>query len=368
MNSSVNIFLFVFTFAVVIHSCKNETSKIKDNERTAERQRFTEQSSYTFITPLPNHSFTIGQMLEVSLQKNDTIPVDSLKLVLGDNSVRFLPDKSFKVKLPSVGLNPGITRLKLNIYLTDGKIQSLSIPVKFLSDIVPQEYTYRIVQEYPHDRAAYTQGFEYSKNHFYEGTGQYGESSIRKTVYNTGEVIKYKKLSSDLFGEGITLLNGKIYQITYQTKIGFIYDMETFEQLQRIYYQNQEGWGLTNNGTDIIMSDGTNILYFMDPEYFSIRHKIEVYDNVQAVDSLNELEYIEGLIYANRYLSDQIVIIDPQTGKVTGKINLNGLLKPGDSHSGTDVLNGIAWDKDNKRLFVTGKYWPKIFHIELINR
>jgi len=134
------------------------------------------------------------------------------------------------------------------------------------------------------------------KGFFYEGTGQYAESSIRKTVYHSGEVVKYKKLASDLFGEGITLLDGEIYQVTYRNKVGFVYDMETFEQKRRIYYQNQEGWGLTNDGKNIIMSDGTHVLYFMDPEYFSVFRKIEVYDNTQAIDSLNELEFIDNLL------------------------------------------------------------------------
>jgi glutamine cyclotransferase len=175
-------------------------------------------------------------------------------------------------------------------------------------------------------------------------------------------------LSSDLFGEGITLLDGKIYQLTYRSQVGFVYDAETFEQLQKFYYQNLEGWGLCNNGSEIIMSDGTNNIYFIDPQYFTVNRKIEVYDNVSEVDSLNELELIDGTIYANRYMTNEIVLIDSQSGKITAKADMGGLLKQEDIRTETDVLNGIAWDKDQKRLFVTGKYWPKVFNVELIQK
>lgn len=367
MNSLLNICLAAVIFTVMIHSCKNLTDRKLSDDNYAAEKVVPENISYRIISPKPNSIYNTGEKIEVRLEKTDTLGVDSMRLFLGDNSVKIIPGGEKRNYISAEGLNPGSSRLRLIVFLSGGKSQTVSIPLKILSDIEPEVYTYRVIKEYPHNIKSYTQGFEYHDGYFYEGTGQYGESSLMKSVYNTGDVIKYKKLSSDLFGEGITVLNGKIYQITYRTQVGFIYDMETFEQIQRIYYQNKEGWGMTNNGVDLIMSDGTNVLYFMDPEYFSIRRKIEVFDNKQAVDSLNELEYIDDLIYANRYLSDQIVIIDPLSGKVKGSVNMKGLLKQEDRQSRTDVLNGIAWDSENRRLFVTGKYWPKIFHVELIS-
>jgi glutamine cyclotransferase len=265
-------------------------------------------------------------------------------------------------------ISPGIKRLKMTAFFPNGKSESSSIPLRFVSDIKPKKFTYRVLGTFPHDIRAYTQGFEYHDGYFYEGTGQYGESSLRKVLPGTGDIIKSRNISSDLFGEGITLLNGKIYQLTYRSQVGFIYDAESFEQIRKFFYQNREGWGLSNDGKEIIMSDGTNVIYFMDPEYFSVNRKIEVFDNVSEVDSLNELEYINGTIYANRYMTNEIVMIDPATGKITGKADMAGLLKPEDRHSHIDVLNGIAWDETDHRLFVTGKYWPKIYSVELIEK
>ena len=367
MTSSLSLCFAAFSMIVFINSCKSETGNKSVNNRDKAPVATAQQFSYRFISPLPNQAYNIGKEINVSLQKTDNVVVDSLILIIENISIPVDPVKDLKINIPTKGFNTGSARLKLNIYHGGSRNpQIISLPVKFLSDIVPKEYTYRIINEFPHDRGAYTQGFEYQNGYFFEGTGQRGESYLRKTVYNTGEIIKSRSLSSDLFGEGITLLNGKIYQVTYQTQVGFIYDIESFEQLQKIYYQNREGWGLTNNGKDIIMSDGTHVLYFMDPDYFSVLHKIEVYDNIQEVDSLNELEYINGLIYANRFLTDQIVIIDPLNGKVVGKADMSGLLKAGDRQQRTDVLNGIAWDNEKKALYVTGKYWPKVFQVQLI--
>ena len=367
MTSSLNLCIAALSMTICINSCKSETGNKSVKNKSMAPVASVPQISYKFLSPLPNQSYNIGKEINVSLQKTDSLAVDSLILSIENVSIPVNPLSDLKVNIPTKGFKTGTARLKLNIYPGGSKNpQTISLPVKFLSDIKPKVYTYKVINEFPHDRGAYTQGFEYSNGYFFEGTGQRGESFLRKTVYNTGEIIKSRSLSSDLFGEGITLLNGKIYQVTYQTQVGFIYDMESFEQLQKIYYQNREGWGLTNNGKDIIMSDGTHVLYFMDPEYFSVLHRIEVYNNIQEVDSLNELEYINGLIYANRFLTDQIVIIDPVNGKVVGKADMSGLLKPEDRQQRTDVLNGIAWDNEKNLLYVTGKYWPKVFQVQLI--
>jgi glutamine cyclotransferase len=180
--------------------------------------------------------------------------------------------------------------------------------------------------------------------------------------------LKFRNLSSEFFGEGITLLNNKIYQITYRSQVGFVYDAETFEIQNKIYYQNKEGWGLSNDGENIIMSDGSHIIYFMDTTYFSVERKLEVFDNTGEVEQLNEIELINGILYANLYTLNDIVMIDPATGKVTGRIDMSGLLKPEDRHSSIDYFNGIAWDAENKRIFVTGKYWPKLYHVEFIEK
>ncbi len=186
-----------------------------------------------------------------------------------------------------------------------------------------------------------------------------------RSTWKPGEVTKIRNLDPSLFGEGITVLGERIYQLTYKSQVGFIYDKSTFEEIQKVYYQNKEGWGLTHNGEELIMSDGTNVIYFLDPEMFTINRQIEVYHNEGPANSLNELEYINGKIWANRYYTDEIVIIDPESGKVEGRINLKGILKAADRKPTTDVLNGIAWDAEGERLFVTGKFWPKLFEIRI---
>ena len=198
----------------------------------------------------------------------------------------------------------------------------------------------------------------------YEGTGQESGSSLREVELNTGKVLRQMNLEPPLFGEGITLFKDRIYQVTWRSKVGFVYDKTTFSQINKIYYQT-EGWGLTTIKDQIVMSDGSNVLYFIEPEMFTVVSRLEVYDNEKKADQLNELEYINGEIWANMWMTDLIARIDPVSGKVIAYIDLKGILKDPDTSTGTDVLNGIAWDKAGNRIFVTGKNWPKLFEIKL---
>lgn len=226
-------------------------------------------------------------------------------------------------------------------------------------------YTYRLIKSYPHDKQAFTQGLEFHDGVLYEGTGLEGKSSIRKVELNTGRVIKIKKLPEAYFGEGITLWKDQIYQLTWRSGVCFVYDKETLEKKREFRYQT-EGWGLTNDGKHLIMSDGTSTLYFRDPDTFTIVKKVEVKEKNVPVTGLNELEYIKGEIYANVWQTDLIARISPETGKIVGWIDLTGLLNEAEQTMDTDVLNGIAYDTEKDRLFVTGKNWPKLFEIKLL--
>lgn len=226
-------------------------------------------------------------------------------------------------------------------------------------------YGYRIVHEYPHDRNAFTQGLIYEDGKLYEGTGQYGESSIRQVDLETGSVLSQKKIASNYFGEGITLFQGRLIQLTWLNKTGFVYDPVTFEQIQRFSYPWQ-GWGITHNDTHLIMSDGTDTLRFLDPDTYESTREIHVTANGSPVQLLNELEYINREIYANVWMSDLIMRIDPESGNVQSIIDLKGIFIPEDGFPRPDVLNGIAYDQQQDRLFVTGKYWHQLFHIELV--
>jgi glutaminyl-peptide cyclotransferase len=222
---------------------------------------------------------------------------------------------------------------------------------------------YKIVQTYPHDPHAYTQGLVYADGFLYEGTGQYNESSLRKVELSTGKVVQRVELPGAYFGEGIVLWKDKIIQLTWQSRIGFVYDRATFRQLRTFTY-SREGWGITHDGKRLIMSDGSSSLFFWDPETLQETGKLDVSDKGSPVTNLNELEYIHGEIYANVYQTDRIARISPKTGSVLGWIDLTGLL-PASEKSRADVLNGIAYDAKSNRLFVTGKWWPKLFEIRV---
>jgi glutamine cyclotransferase len=225
----------------------------------------------------------------------------------------------------------------------------------------PITYSYTIVNRYPHDENAFTEGLLFDNGVLYESTGLKGSSSLRRVELETGKILQSYTLPSDYFGEGITIFNDKIIQLTWQEHIGFVYDKQSFALLQNFTYPT-EGWGITTDGSQLIMSDGTSTLYFLDPVTFQRTGQVEVHDN-GTVENLNELEYIHGKIYANIWLEEKIAIIDPSTGQVEGWINLNGL---NPEHQDTvNVLNGIAYDATNDRLFVTGKNWPTLFEIKL---
>jgi glutamine cyclotransferase len=231
----------------------------------------------------------------------------------------------------------------------------------------PPTYSYRVMRAYPHDPSAFTQGLVYDpvEGVLYEGTGIWGESSLRKVELASGRVLKIRRLSPQYFGEGIAVWDDRIVQLTWQSRTGFVYTKGTFELLRQFHYET-EGWGLTYDGQRLIMSDGSETLYFWDPETLQEIGRVEVHDRSATIKLLNELEFINGLIWANVWQTDRIAVIDPNTGRVGAWLDLSGILKPEDRTGHEDVLNGIAYDPARDRLFVTGKLWPKLFEIELI--
>jgi glutaminyl-peptide cyclotransferase len=224
-------------------------------------------------------------------------------------------------------------------------------------------YGYAIARVLPHDPQAFTQGLVYSEGVFYEGTGLNGRSSIRRVRPDTGEVLQRRDVAAEHFGEGIALWQGAIIQLTWQSGLAFVYDRATFRPTRTLTYRG-EGWGLTHDGTQLIMSDGTSELRVLDPVTFAERRRLQVTAVGEPVDRLNELEYVKGEIFANVWQTDFVARIDPTTGRVTGWIDLRGLLTARERMA-TDVLNGIAYDAIGDRLFVTGKLWPKVFEIAL---
>ena len=233
------------------------------------------------------------------------------------------------------------------------------IPISFEQ----KHFTYNVVNVYPHDTTTFTQGLVFEDGNIIEGTGLYGQSTLRRVELETGNIIQLRTLSAQFFGEGITVFGDKIIQLTWLNKKGFVYDSNSFELLHEFTYST-EGWGITHDDSRLIMSDGTSTLYFLDPETFQTIGQIEVIDE-GPVARLNELEYINDKIYANIWKEEKIAVINPETGKVTAWIDLTGI-DDSENHNTEEVLNGIAYNRNTDRLFVTGKMWSKLYEIELI--
>ena len=228
--------------------------------------------------------------------------------------------------------------------------------------VAPKLYTYEIVNTYPHDITSYTQGLEFYNGELYESTGQYGESKLRKLDYKKGTVLKNINLSSAYFGEGLSVLNDKIYQLTWKEGRGLVYDVNSLEQIETFNYgQSKEGWGLCNDGQKLYKSDGSEFLWFLNPITLAEEGSLQAYTNKGKLTNLNELEWVNGKIYANRYQKNGVAIINPHNGAIEAVIDFKALRTKVTKHQGLDVLNGMAYNPQTKTLFVTGKRWDKLF-------
>jgi glutamine cyclotransferase len=226
---------------------------------------------------------------------------------------------------------------------------------------------YRVVHTYPHDRDAYTQGLEFVNGQLYESTGINGRSSIRRVQLETGKVLQRRDIANEHFGEGITIWRTLLFELTWQSRIAFVYDKDSFQPKGSFMYTG-EGWGLTHNDTNLIMSDGTPELRFLDPATFKEQRRVRVTDAGRPIAALNEIEYIKGQIFANVWMTDRVARIEPQTGRVAGWIDFTGLISPAERTTSDAVLNGIAYDAAGDRLFVTGKLWPRLFEVKIVPR
>jgi glutaminyl-peptide cyclotransferase len=238
------------------------------------------------------------------------------------------------------------------------------IALAALAQAAPPEYGYQVVHVYPHDRNSFTEGLEFRGGFLYESTGLEYKSTLSKIKLETGEVVQQIRLDPQIFGEGITLINEKIIQLTYKTEIGYVYDQASMRRLRTFNYSG-EGWSLTNDGSQIYMDDGSAQIRVWDANTLQEKKRITVHDGNRPIERLNEMEWVHGEIYANIWQTDRIVRISPADGSVLGWVDLTGILSPAD-RAGIDVLNGIAYDSFGDRLFVTGKLWPKLFEIKLL--
>ncbi|WP_407428604.1 glutaminyl-peptide cyclotransferase [Arcticibacter sp.] len=349
MRKAVILFvLFVSVFA----SCKRELT-----------------SSAYFL--LPEEGSRVKRGSEITLKlSGEAGSFDSVQYLLDTAYVGSKQDTT-SLKVSSQALGLGIRTLTAKVY-TGEKVKETTTNIVVVPEKDPIRYTYEVVNTFPHDSSAYTQGLEYQDGIFYESDGGYasqgdiGGSSLRKVEPTSGKVLKKLDMPDNVFAEGLTLVGDKLIQLTWENRIGFVYNKDSFEKLAEFPYQeSQQGWGLCFDGSKIYKSDGTNRIYTLNKDSYVEEGYIQVYDQNGPVDSLNELEWIDGQIYANVYQEDRIVRIDPSTGAVTADINMVGLLPSKDRSENTDVLNGIAWDVKGQRLFVTGKKWNTMFEIKL---
>ena len=366
-RSIIAILVLILPVLVLASGCGNKVQPKSGTEKMESSVPSPRISGTRVITPSAGQQFVFGQSIPLKLERiSDTLPgIDSIEFYMDGKRLHTCYEEPYEYAYAEGGNRVGTRPVRMIGYYADSRKEYHNLDIVLQSDIIPQNLHYKILNTWPHDRGAYTQGLIYEEGFLYEGTGQWTESSLRKTDIPTGEPVRIMNLPDDVFGEGITILNDKIYQLTYKSQVGFVYEKESFKRIQKVYYENKEGWGLTNDGRNLIMSDGSHRIYYMDPEYFTEIRQIEVYNDKGPVSRLNELEYIDGRIFANIYGEEEIVIIEPESGRVTGKINMKGILAKEDRHRRIDVFNGIAWNPDERLLYVTGKYWPRLFEVSL---
>ncbi|MGG5487332.1 glutaminyl-peptide cyclotransferase [Gaetbulibacter sp. PBL-D1] len=320
----------------------------------------TKKHNFSLQTNAKNNVITLGETLNLSIKnpKNETITAVSYKI----------NDKQVSESFATNDLKLGVQTLTATISY-DNTTADVSTKITILNNTKPKIYTYKIVNTYPHDITSYTQGLEFYNGELYESTGQYRESKLRKVDYKTAEVLKNINLQSQYFGEGLTVLNDKIYQLTWRENTGFVYDVNSFEKLSSFTYgKSNEGWGLCNDGTRIFKSDGTENIWLLNPETLAEEETIQVYREKGKVVGLNELEWVNGKIYSNLYQFNGVAIINPKNGAMEAVIDFSPLRKLVTQHQGLDVLNGIAYNPDTNTLFVTGKRWDKLFEVEIIEQ
>jgi glutamine cyclotransferase len=370
MKSNCVRYLLTFLTLILVTwiiSCSGKPGRPAVENRTA--PAISEEPADMKIimkSPEENAEFSLGASIKVILEpESKNLLPDSVIVTFDGRKAGILISAPWEFSVPSAfTITTGRKSLKVTAY-RNGKVKStITRFMIIVSDVAPARYGYKVIHFYPHDRDAFTQGLFFDKGVLYEGTGQEAGSTLREVELTTGKVLRQLNLSSNLFGEGITLYKDRIYQVTWTSKVGFVYERSTFSQINKIYYQTQ-GWGLTTIDDRIVMSDGSNILYFCEPEMFTVVSRLEVYDNEKKVDQLNELEYINGEIWANIWMTDLIARIDPASGKVNGYIDLAGIMNDPGTDTKVKVLNGIAFDKQGGRIFVTGKNWPKLFEIRV---
>lgn len=337
-------------YSVLLLSCgggNSATSKLFNIQLEGNKTEFQQNQEVTIDLGNPKQK-TINSV---------SYTIDGIELSQSDGKIT--------LNVPTLGSKT----LMAKVSYDDDDSVDISKNIKLLSAHPPEIYTYEILNVYPHDIQAYTQGLEFHNDTLYESTGLRGKSSLRKVDYKSGKVLKQIDMDKTYFGEGITILNNKIYQLTWQNRMGFIYSLDDFKKIDTFTYdQSKEGWGLCNNGKNLLKSDGSEKIWNLNPDTLKEEGYIETVTNKSIFNKTNELEYVDGKIYANVYLKESMMIIDAQSGAIEGVVNFGGLKEKVKQHSDLDVLNGVAYHSGRKTFFVTGKNWDKLFEVNIIKK
>ncbi|MDB4902001.1 MAG: glutamine cyclotransferase [Mucilaginibacter sp.] len=336
-----------------------------------------QQENNISISPEAGTTYKSGDQVAVKAHYPATMKPDSVVYLVDSVKVGSIKDSSvFSLKTDTMPLGPRVITAKV---FQGGKSQEISTNIVLLPAKAPEEYTYKVVKVFPHDTSCYTEGLLYQDGYLYESGGGYldppagqvndGQSSLRKEDLASGKVLQKVMLDPKVFGEGISIVDNKIIQLTWKEKIGYVYDKDSFKLLSTFTNNvGVEGWGMCFDGTKLYMDDSTNRIWFLDKNNYRQIGYIDVYDDKGAVNEVNELEYIDGKLYANIWKTDTIIAINPKTGAVLERIDLKNLYPEDKRAPGADVLNGIAYDAQGKRIFITGKKWPHLYQVEFMKK
>lgn len=359
--------LLYITIGIIIAapSCQNG-NKNSAQQTTDTLTKVQQTYSLEFAKPFNNDNIKKGEQVNIEMRTKDASIFDSIQIKIENQHVTTLVNSSLKFQWNSKNGQLGQQSIVASAYSKGSKIIETATTITILPNKKPIQYNYKIIKTYPHSRDAYTQGLIYENGYFYESDGEYKKSALRKVKLETGQATIVTNMEPSIFGEGLAIYNNKLYQISWKEHIGFIYNKETLKLEKKFNFDLNEGWGLEFDGKNFLATDGSSNIYFLEPENFTQVGKIQVVTDNGPIDSINELELINGKLYANVYYQDIVLIIDPKTGEVLGEINFANILPKSDYNEDTNVLNGIAWNPVNGHLFITGKNWPKLFEVEIL--
>lgn len=367
-----NAILLTAMLPFAMQSCNSSSSGGSNANTTSQTSTVSQQPAkqhfeIKILNKNPESTGKVGDEYALNITGDGTVTADSTIIKVDGMKVATLPKGGTSFDIATSALRCGRVPVSVQFCLPDGTSEYASQSLMLFSDIVPKKKGFKVLASYPHDVAAYTQGLVYENGYFYESTGLQRKSSLRKVKIDKGDIVQSVNLEDEYFGEGLAMIGDRLMQLTWTSHKGFVYDKKTFQKLSEFNVAT-EGWGLTALGNDtLILTSGSENLYFLEPNGFSTIKTIQVCDNLGVVQRLNETEMVKGRLLANIYTTDQIAEIDYNTGKVLSYIDLEGLLPDNLRSSTTDVLNGIAYDEAGDKLYVTGKNWPKVYLIKIID-